>query len=181
MNTGRFAFDGQPHQDTNNDAGASEPAPGDWRGILLEKYSNDRNVVVVSETEGSFTNANDRNGTPADAQFLGELAANEKSGDENLALGYTLNGFIAIDDPTDVDVYSFKAPVGTEDRLFGSVTNQDIADAIFQARKVRVDKHDIELEEPIKTVGTHMVKIRVHSSVDPAEVKVIVAPEEDEA
>jgi len=78
-------------------------------------------------------------------------------------------------------VLTIKAPAGTEDRLFGSVTNQDIADAIFQARKVRVDKHDIELEEPIKTVGTHMVKVRVHSSVEPAEIKVIVTPEEEEA
>jgi len=78
-------------------------------------------------------------------------------------------------------VLTITAPVGTSDRLFGSVTNQDIAAAIFQARKLRVDKHDVELEEPIKTVGTYMVKVRVHSSVEPAEVKVIVAPEEEKA
>ena len=78
-------------------------------------------------------------------------------------------------------VITITAPVGTSDRLFGSVTNQDIADAIYQARKVRIDKHSVELEEPIKTVGTHMVKVHVHSSVEPAEVKVIVAPEEDKA
>ena len=78
-------------------------------------------------------------------------------------------------------VITITAPVGTSDRLFGSVTNQDVADAIYQARKIRVDKHDVELEEPIKTVGTHLVKVRVHSSVEPAEVKVIVAPEEDKA
>jgi large subunit ribosomal protein L9 len=78
-------------------------------------------------------------------------------------------------------VLTITAPVGTSDRLFGSVTNQDIAEAIYQARKLRVDKHDVDLEEPIKTVGTYMVKVRVHSSVEPAEVKVIVAPEEDKA
>lgn len=78
-------------------------------------------------------------------------------------------------------VLTITAPVGTSDRLFGSVTNQDIADAIYQARKVRIDKHGIELEEPIKTLGTYMVKVRAHSSVEPAEVKVIVAPEEDKA
>ena len=54
------------------------------------------------------------NPTPALAQFLGELGPNEKSGDENRALGFTVNGFIAVDDPSDVDVYSFQAPVGTE-------------------------------------------------------------------
>jgi large subunit ribosomal protein L9 len=78
-------------------------------------------------------------------------------------------------------VLTITAPVGTSDRLFGSVTNQDIADAIFQARKIRIDKHKVDLEEPIKTVGTYMVKVAVHSSVEPAEVKVIVAPEEDKA
>ena len=78
-------------------------------------------------------------------------------------------------------VITINAPVGTNERLFGSVTNQDVADAIYQARKVSIDKHDIELEEPIKTVGTFMAKVLVHSSVEPAEVKVIVAPEEEEA
>ncbi len=71
--------------------------------------------------------------------------------------------------------------MGTNDRLFGSVTNQDIADAIFAARKIRIDKHKVDLEEPIKTVGTYMVKVQSHSSVEPAEVKVIVAPEEEKA
>jgi large subunit ribosomal protein L9 len=78
-------------------------------------------------------------------------------------------------------VVTITATVGTNDRLFGSVTNQDVADAIYQARKVRIDKHDIELDEPIKTVGTHMVRVRAHSSVEPVEVKVIVAPEEEKA
>ncbi len=78
-------------------------------------------------------------------------------------------------------VLTITAPVGTSDRLFGSVTNQDVATALYQARKIRIDKHDIDLEEPIKTVGTYMVKVHVHSSVQPAEVKVIVAPEEEKA
>lgn len=78
-------------------------------------------------------------------------------------------------------VVTITAPVGTSDRLFGSVTSQDIATAIFQARKIRVDKQKVELEEPIKTVGTYMVKVQVHSSVEPAEVKVIVVPEEEKA
>jgi large subunit ribosomal protein L9 len=75
-------------------------------------------------------------------------------------------------------VLTIPAPVGSGDRLFGSVTSQDISDAIFAARKVRVDKRNIDLEEPIKTVGTYMVKVQAHSSVEPAEVKVMVVPEE---
>jgi large subunit ribosomal protein L9 len=75
-------------------------------------------------------------------------------------------------------VLTISAPVGSGDRLFGSVTNQDIASAIYAARKIRVDKRNVDLAEPIKTVGTFMVKVDVHDSVEPAEVKVIVVPEE---
>ncbi len=63
-------------------------------------------------------------------------------------------------------VLTIPAPVGSGDRLFGSVTNQDIADAIYAARKIRVDKRNVDLEDPIKTVGTYMVKVEVHSSVE---------------
>jgi large subunit ribosomal protein L9 len=75
-------------------------------------------------------------------------------------------------------VLTIPAPVGSGDRLFGSVTTQDIATAIFAARKIRVDKRNVDLEEPIKMVGTYMVKVAVHNSVEPAEVKVMVVPEE---
>lgn len=75
-------------------------------------------------------------------------------------------------------VLTIPASVGSGDRLFGSVTNQDIASAIYQARKVRIDKRHVLLEDPIKTVGTFMVTVEVHSSVEPAEVKIIVVPEE---
>lgn len=69
------------------------------------------------------------------------------------------------------------AAVGSGDRLFGSVTNQDIADAIYDTRKIRIDKRKVLLEDPIKMVGTYMVRVDVHPSVAPAEVKVMVVPE----
>ena len=78
-------------------------------------------------------------------------------------------------------VLTIPAPVGSGDRLFGSITTQDIATAIYAARKIRVDKRNVDLDEPIKTVGTYMVKVDVHNSVEPAEVKVIVVPEEHKA
>lgn len=78
-------------------------------------------------------------------------------------------------------VLTIPAPVGSGDRLFGSVTSQDIATAIYTARKIRVDKRNVDLQEPIKMVGTYMVKVDVHNSVEPAEMKVIVVPEEHKA
>jgi large subunit ribosomal protein L9 len=77
-------------------------------------------------------------------------------------------------------VITIAMAAGTGDRIFGSVTNQDVATAIFEARKVRVDKRKVMLDEPIKTLGTHMVHVDVHESVEPAEVKVIVIAQGEE-
>jgi large subunit ribosomal protein L9 len=73
-------------------------------------------------------------------------------------------------------VVTIGAHAGEGDRLYGSVTNADVADAIWTARKVKVDKHKVRLEEPIKSVGDHMVEIDVFEGVV-ATVKVIVVPE----
>lgn len=62
---------------------------------------------------------------------------------------------------------------GDDGRLFGSVTAQDLADAIRDARGVRLDKRKVNLDEPIKTVGTHMVEVEVADGVV-ATVKTMV-------
>jgi large subunit ribosomal protein L9 len=64
---------------------------------------------------------------------------------------------------------------GEEGKLFGSVTAQDIADALA-AQGHQVDRRRIELEHPIKTVGHHTVAVRLHSEVH-AEVRVSVVAE----
>ena len=67
------------------------------------------------------------------------------------------------------------AKAGEGDRLFGSITAQDLADALA-ARGHQVDKRKIELEHPIKQLGTHSVSIRLHPEVH-AAVTVTVAAE----
>jgi large subunit ribosomal protein L9 len=74
-------------------------------------------------------------------------------------------------------VLTIPVKVGEGDRLFGSVTNQDVATAIYAARKIRVDKRNVLLEEPIKAVGTFMVPVEITGSPEAAEVKVMVVPE----
>lgn len=64
------------------------------------------------------------------------------------------------------------ARAGEEGRLFGSITSQDIADALEQ-QGVAVDKRRIELEHPIKMLGWHTVPVRLHADVT-AEVRVQV-------
>lgn len=70
-------------------------------------------------------------------------------------------------------VLTITQQAGDDGRLFGSVTTQDIADAIREARGVRVDRRRIHLEEPIKNVGTYMVVVEVVDGVT-ATVKTMV-------
>jgi large subunit ribosomal protein L9 len=64
---------------------------------------------------------------------------------------------------------------GEEGKLFGSITSQDIADALV-AQGHQVDRRRIELEHPIKTLGEHTVGVRLHPEVH-AEVRVSVVAE----
>lgn len=71
---------------------------------------------------------------------------------------------------------TFTAKAGEEGRLYGSVTNADIAEALAR-EGLDVDKRIIHLDEPIKELGVFSVPIRLHSEVEP-EVKVWVVAEE---
>jgi large subunit ribosomal protein L9 len=62
---------------------------------------------------------------------------------------------------------------GDDGRLFGSVTSQDIVDAIKDARGIAIDKRHVHLDEPIKTVGTRMVVVDVDHGVT-ATIKTMV-------
>ena len=65
--------------------------------------------------------------------------------------------------------------VGEEDKLFGSVTSQNIADSLAD-QGYKVDKRKIQLEEPIKSLGIYSVPIKLHPEVE-AAVKVWVVKE----
>lgn len=67
------------------------------------------------------------------------------------------------------------ARAGEEGRLFGSVTSQDLADALA-AKGRPVDKRRIEMDHPIKQLGIHTVSVRLHPEVH-AEIQVTVVAE----
>lgn len=73
-------------------------------------------------------------------------------------------------------VLTIPQAAGADGRLFGSVTAQDVADAIRQARGIRLDRRRVHLEQPIRSTGTHMVTVEVHDGVT-ADVKTIITPE----
>jgi large subunit ribosomal protein L9 len=67
---------------------------------------------------------------------------------------------------------TFSARVGEEGKLFGSITATDIAHQL-EAQGVQVEKRQIDLHEPIKTLGVFRIPIRLHADVRP-EVRVWV-------
>ena len=70
-------------------------------------------------------------------------------------------------------VLTISQEAGEDGRLFGSVTAQDIADAVRDARNIRIDKRKVHLDDPIRNVGTHMVVIEVADGVT-ATIKTMV-------
>jgi large subunit ribosomal protein L9 len=70
-------------------------------------------------------------------------------------------------------VLTISQQAGDDGRLFGSVTTQDIADAIKDARGLKIDRRKVHMEEPIKNVGTYMVDVEVTDGVT-ASVKTLV-------
>jgi large subunit ribosomal protein L9 len=71
-------------------------------------------------------------------------------------------------------VLTIQHRAGEDGKLFGSVTTKEVADAIQDARGLRVDRRRIRLDEPIREVGTYMVEVEVGGGVT-AKVKTIVA------
>ena len=71
-------------------------------------------------------------------------------------------------------VLTISQQAGDDGRLFGSVTTQDIADAIQEARGITSDRRKIHLDEPIKHVGTYMVVVEMADGVT-ANVKTMVS------
>ena len=71
-------------------------------------------------------------------------------------------------------VLTIQHRAGEDGKLFGSVTNAEIAEAITEARGLRIDRKKIKLDDPIREVGTYMVEIEL-SGGQTAKVKTIVA------
>lgn len=62
---------------------------------------------------------------------------------------------------------TFKARVGREGRLYGSITSQDIAEGLRQSEGIVIDRRMIELPNPIRSVGSFMVPVKVAQKLEP--------------
>ena len=60
---------------------------------------------------------------------------------------------------------AIQARVGQDAQLYGSVTTSEIAEAVQAQTGIALDRRDMSLEQPIRTVGTHQVDMRLHSDI----------------
>ena len=63
--------------------------------------------------------------------------------------------------------------VGAEDKVFGAITNDDIATALRLQHQVEVDRRKIDLKDPLKQLGEHQVPLRLHRDVT-AHINLII-------
>ncbi|UFU03008.1 50S ribosomal protein L9 [Ruania suaedae] len=81
----------------------------------------------------------------------------------------------AVRDSLQAKTFVVQVNAGPNGRLFGSVTTADIADAIKASGGQQVDRRTIEIGQPIKSLGSHQVQVRLHADVS-ATVDLNVVP-----
>ncbi|MDP3011803.1 MAG: 50S ribosomal protein L9 [Candidatus Hydromicrobium sp.] len=73
---------------------------------------------------------------------------------------------------------TFIVKTGEEGKLYGSITNKDIAEKISEERKIEIDRKKIDMQEHIKEIGEYEIGLKLYKEVK-SSVKVIVEPDEE--
>jgi len=73
---------------------------------------------------------------------------------------------------------TFIVKTGEEGKLYGSITNKDIAEKIFEDRKIEIDRKKIDMQEHIKELGEYDIELKLYKEVK-SSVKVKVEPDEE--
>ena len=129
---------------------AVEVSPGYLRNYLIPRK------LAQPATKGALEEARRR----LERQEADERQAAERAGETAALLGKT--------------VLTINHQAGEDGKLFGSVTTKEIAEAIQAARKLKIERKKIRLDEPIRETGTFMVEVEVGGGKT-ATVKTIVA------
>jgi len=101
------------------------------------------------------------------AQLEGKARSQAQTGDELLELASHLDGREVV----------LEARTGAEDRLYGSITTADIAAGLEDTTGLTVDKRRIELDEPIRQLGSYEIAIRLAKDIVP-KIRVTVSEKE---
>jgi large subunit ribosomal protein L9 len=137
-------------EDLGSAGDAVDVSPGYLRNYLVPRR------LAQPATKGSLEEAQRRR----EAAERAEQAQAERAQETAELLGKT--------------VLTISHRAGEDGKLFGSVTSKEIADAIRDARGLRVDRKRIRLEDPIREVGTYMVEVELGGGAT-AKLKTIIA------
>ena len=140
-------------KDVEDLGSAGEPvevSPGYLRNYLIPRR------LAQPATKGALEDAQRRREVAERA----EREQAERAGETAALLGKT--------------VLTISHRAGEDGKLYGSVTSAEIADAIADARGLKVDRRKIRLDDPIREVGTYMVEVELPGGAT-AAVKTIVA------
>ena len=77
-------------------------------------------------------------------------------------------------------VLTFKARVGRQGRLYGSITSQDIATALRESENIVIDRRVIDMPEPIRAVGSYSIAVKVATKLEP-KITVTVIDQAEQA
>ncbi len=94
------------------DTSSDLPGVGSWDGIVIREAASDSNASLTAENEPANVGSSDTNALASRSQYLGELAPDRASGDENRRLGLIVDG--SLSSSSDVDVYSFVGVGGAQ-------------------------------------------------------------------
>ena len=111
----------------------------------------------------------------ADAQALNELKNAEQSKQHRIAVETAEAKANA--EKLEGQVLEMTAKAGQGGKLFGSVTNKEIASAVAQKYNINVDKRKVVLEGDIKAFGTYSCEIKLYTGIS-AQVKIMVKEQE---
>ena len=95
------------------------------------------------------------------AELKGKQKAKEKQDAEVLAEAKELKALLEKEET----VVKINAKAGEDGRLFGSIPSKQIADALNKQYKIKIDKHKIELNQPIRALGFTQVPVKLHPQV----------------
>jgi large subunit ribosomal protein L9 len=104
-------------------------------------------------------------GAEAEARRLREATAKREAKEREVAQ--------ELADLIDNKTVVVRLRVGSEDKVFGAITNEDIATALKLQHQVEVDRRRIELKDPLKQLGEHQIPLRLHRDVT-AHINLII-------
>ncbi len=143
--------------------------------ILLEDVKSlGKKGEIVDISDGYARNfiLPKKKGIEATSKNLNDLKL-QKANDDKIALE-NLEAAKKLAAELESEPVEIKIKTGEGGKLFGAIATKEIAAAVKEQRNLDVDKKKIVLEEPIKELGTHEVKVKLHKDVSAAlKVKVV--------